>query len=474
MQYYSLGKISPNVNFKTAAITGQAPDKGLYFPTEIPKFTITQIERFKTLDKATLAFEVMKPYVRGLIDDASLLQICAETINFDFPLVPITDTISSLELFHGPTLAFKDVGARFMSRCLGYFSKELQVGKVQQRSEDTQIRHIENELQQPQKSTVLVATSGDTGGAVANGFLGVDGVDVIILYPKGKVSPIQELQLTTCGQNITALEVDGSFDDCQAIVKDAFMDTDLNAAYNLTSANSINVARWLPQQLYYFFAWQQWVAKYGDNVPMHIVVPSGNFGNICAGMIAKASGLPLGHFVAACNNNNVVTRFLETGNYEVHKAVATVSNAMDVGNPSNFVRIMEIMQNNFDTLKKGLSSYSYDDTTTQATITRVYNEHKYTLDPHGAVAFLAAEAFIEDHEYLITHFDHTTETTPVRAIILETAHPVKFPDVVEEAIGQTIAIPDSVKFLLDKEKVAIPMGASFGVFKSWMLSKVSA
>ena len=474
MQYYSLGKISPNVNFKTAAITGQAPDKGLYFPTEIPKFTITQIERFKTLDKATLAFEVMKPYVNGLIDDASLLQICAETINFDFPLVPITDTISSLELFHGPTLAFKDVGARFMSRCLGYFSKELQVGKVQQRSEDTQIRHIENELQQPQKSTVLVATSGDTGGAVANGFLGVDGVDVIILYPKGKVSPIQELQLTTCGQNITALEVDGSFDDCQAIVKDAFMDTDLNAAYNLTSANSINVARWLPQQLYYFFAWQQWVAKYGDNVPMHIVVPSGNFGNICAGMIAKASGLPLGHFVAACNNNNVVTRFLETGNYEVHKAVATVSNAMDVGNPSNFVRIMEIMQNNFDTLKKGLSSYSYDDTTTQATITRVYNEHKYTLDPHGAVAFLAAEAFIEDHEYLITHFDHTTETTPVRAIILETAHPVKFPDVVEEAIGQTIAIPDSVKFLLDKEKVAIPMGASFGVFKSWMLSKVSA
>jgi threonine synthase len=471
MQYYSLGKKSPNVNFKTAAITGQAPDKGLYFPTEIPKFTITQIERFKTLDKANLAFEVMKPYVGGLIDDASLQLICAETINFDFPLVPITDTISSLELFHGPTLAFKDVGARFMSRCLGYFSKELQVKKVKQPSEDTEISHIENELQQPKKSTVLVATSGDTGGAVANGFLGVDGVDVIILYPKGKVSPIQELQLTTCGQNITALEVDGSFDDCQAIVKDAFMDTDLNAAYNLTSANSINVARWLPQQLYYFFAWQQWVAKYGENVPMHIVVPSGNFGNICAGMIAKASGIPLGHFVAACNNNNVVTRYLETGHYEVHKAVATVSNAMDVGNPSNFVRIMEIMQNNFDTLKKGLSSYSYDDITTQATITRVYNEHKYTLDPHGAVAFLAAEAFIEDHEYLITHFDHTTETTPVRAIILETAHPVKFPDVVEEAIGQTIAIPDSVKFLLDKEKVAIQMGANFGVFKSWMLSK---
>ncbi len=453
MQYYSLGKQSPNVDFKTAAITGQAPDKGLYFPTQIPKFTAEQIEKFKTLDKASLAFEVMKPYVGGMIDDASLQQICAETINFDFPLVSITDTISSLELFHGPTLAFKDVGARFMSRCLGYFSKHTRAEKP---------------------STVLVATSGDTGGAVANGFLGVAGVEVIILYPKGKVSPIQELQLTTCGQNITALEVEGSFDDCQAIVKDAFMDAELNAAYNLTSANSINVARWLPQQLYYFFAWQQWVAKYGDKVPMHIVVPSGNFGNICAGMMAKASGLPLGHFVAACNDNNVVTRYLDSGNYEVRKAVGTVSNAMDVGNPSNFVRIMEIMQNNFEALKSGLSSYSYDDLTTQATITRVYNEHKYILDPHGAVAFLAAEAFIEDHEYMITHYDHTTESTPVRAIILETAHPVKFPEVVEEAIGETIAIPDSVQFLLDKEKVAIPMGANFGVFKSWMLNKVTA
>jgi threonine synthase len=296
-------------------------------------------------------------------------------------------------------------------------------------------------------------------------------VKVIILYPKGKVSPIQELQLTTCGQNITALEVEGSFDDCQAIVKDAFMDAELNVAYNLTSANSINVARWLPQQLYYFFAWQQWVAKHGDQVPMHIVVPSGNFGNICAGMMAKASGLPLGHFVAACNSNNVVTRYLQTGNYEVRKAVPTVSNAMDVGNPSNFVRIMEILQNNFENLKQGLSSYSFDDLTTQATIARVYNEHKYILDPHGAVAYLAAEAFIEDHEYMITHYNHTTEASPVRTIILETAHPVKFPEVVEEAIGENIAIPESVQFLLDKPKVAIPMDASFAAFKTWMLQK---
>ena len=457
MEYYSLGKQSPNVSFKTAAITGQAPDKGLYFPTTIPQFTKAQIESFKTLDKASLAFEVMRPYVAGTIDDASLKQICKETIDFDFPLVPITSYVKALELFHGPTLAFKDVGARFMSRCLGYFANEEKVHSKDQTSiKDT---------------TVLVATSGDTGGAVANGFLGVAGVQVIILYPKGKVSPIQELQLTTCGKNITALEVDGSFDDCQAIVKEAFMDADLNAAYRLTSANSINVARWLPQQLYYFFAWQQWVAQYGENTPMHIVVPSGNFGNICAGMMAKASGLPLGHFVAACNANNVVTRYLNTAKYEVKKSVVTISNAMDVGNPSNFVRILEIMQNNFEQLKNALSSYSYDDITTQATITRVYNDYGYTLDPHGAVAFLAAEEFIHDHTHAITHYNHTVEAMPVHAVILETAHPVKFPEVVEEAIGHKLAIPASVQYLLDKPKQSIPLNADYAAFKQWMLSK---
>ncbi len=460
MQYYSLGKQSPNVNFKTAAITGQAPDKGLYFPTEIPKFTAAQIERFKTLDKASLAFEVMKPYVGGLIDDASLQQICAETIHFDFPLVPITDQLSSLELFHGPTLAFKDVGARFMSRCLGYFSKQM---REQQVAKDGEVNTAST-----QPSTVLVATSGDTGGAVAHGFLGVEGVEVIILYPKGKVSPIQELQLTTCGQNITALEVDGSFDDCQAIVKDAFMDEALNASYNLTSANSINVARWLPQQLYYFFAWQQWVAKYGDHKPMHIVVPSGNFGNICAGMMAKASGLPLGQFIAACNSNNVVTRYLETGRYEVRKSVATVSNAMDVGNPSNFVRIMEIMQNKFENLKQGLLSYSFNDDITAATIARVFKTHQYILDPHGAVAYLAAEQFIQAQQTLN---EDASNNELAHVVILETAHPVKFPEVVEAAIGQTLTIPASVQFLLNKPKVAIPMEASFAGFKTWMMGR---
>jgi len=454
MQYYSLQKQSPNVDFRTAAITGQAPDKGLYFPSEIPKFTAAQIENFKTLDKASLAFEVMRPYVGGAIEDATLKIICAETINFDFPLVPITDTISSLELFHGPTLAFKDVGARFMSRCLGYFSKKAPADKL---------------------NNVLVATSGDTGGAVANGFLGVTGVNVIILYPKGKVSPIQELQLTTLGQNITALEVEGSFDDCQAIVKEAFMDAELNTAYNLTSANSINVARWLPQQLYYFFAWQQWVAKYQDSdgiyPPMNIVVPSGNFGNICAGMIAKESGLPLGHFVAACNANDVVTRYMATEKYEVKPSVVTVSNAMDVGNPSNFVRILEMMQNNFTTLSNALTSYSITDTDTKATIARVYKTNNYILDPHGAVAFIAAEHFLSEQQVNIKTNSTTEFAFNAGAIILETAHPVKFPEVVEEAIGQSLSIPASVQNLFEREKVSIPLAPNYTAFKNWMLKK---
>ena len=471
MQYYSIQKQSPNVDFRTAAITGQAPDKGLYFPMEIPKFTAAQIENFKTLDKVSLAFEVMRPYVGGTIDDATLKNICAETINFDFPLVPITDTISSLELFHGPTLAFKDVGARFMSRCLGYFSKQ---ARAENAAANT-LKSQEDKTQYEKPSTVLVATSGDTGGAVANGFLGVAGVDVIILYPKGKVSPIQELQLTTLGQNITALEVDGSFDDCQAIVKEAFMDGELNAAYNLTSANSINVARWLPQQLYYFFAWQQWVAKYqdadGNYPPMHIVVPSGNFGNICAGMIAKASGLPLGHFVAACNANDVVTRYMATEKYEVKPSVVTISNAMDVGNPSNFVRILEIMQNNFTTLSNALSSYSITDADTKATIARVYKTNNYILDPHGAVAFIAAEQFLSEQQVNNKTIGTTEDAFNAGAIILETAHPVKFPEVVEEAIGQALSIPASVQNLFEKEKVSILLAPNYTAFKNWMLNK---
>ncbi len=331
MNYYSLNRQSPPVSFEEATVRGQAPDKGLYFPEKIPALSRDFIKNISRHTKEDIGVTVMRPYVTGSLDDNELHRIVSETVSFDFPLVKISDRIYSLELFHGPTLAFKDVGARFMSRCLGYFN-----------------RH------KNQKTTVLVATSGDTGGAVANGFLGVEGVDVVILYPSGKVSTVQELQLTTCGQNITALEIDGTFDDCQTMVKQAFGDSDLNGKLILTSANSINVARWLPQQLYYFFALQQWP---GSELPV-ISVPSGNFGNICAGILAHISGLPVQHFIAACNANDVVPQFLQTGNYQPKPSVATISNAMDVGNPSNFIRILEMFQHQLPQLKEKVSSFT--------------------------------------------------------------------------------------------------------------------
>ena len=333
------------------------------------------------------------------------------------------------------SLAFKDVGARFMSRCLGYFN-----------------RHAYH------KTTVLVATSGDTGGAVANGFLGVDGVDVIILYPSGKVSRIQELQLTTLGQNITALEVNGTFDDCQAIVKQAFMDDDLNQKINLTSANSINVARWLPQQLYYFFAYQQWQ----ENQPPIISVPSGNFGNICAGILAHVSGLPVKHFIAACNANDVVPQYLQTEEYTPKPAIATISNAMDVGNPSNFIRILELFNQQFSSLKNKMSSISVDDITTTETIKEVFQQYHYILDPHGAVAYYALENCLQNS---------ASGAVGCKGYILETAHPVKFPDTVEDAIGRSIEFPEQVQHLLSAEKKSIIMQADFNNFKEWLMNR---
>jgi threonine synthase len=327
MNYFSTNKNSPVVDFKTATVLGQAPDKGLYYPEFIPVWDDEFLDAFKELSQEYLAYKVMKPYVGNTIPDATLFDIVEQTINFPFPLVKVKEGVYSLELFHGPTLAFKDVGARFMSRCLGYFNGG-----------------------NDKKLTVLVATSGDTGGAVANGFEGVEGIEVIILYPSGKVSPVQELQLTTCGENITALEVTGSFDDCQAMVKQAFMEADLKSKLQLTSANSINVARWLPQQLYYCFAIQQWQE---DSAPV-FSVPSGNFGNICAGMVAHMSGLPVNHFIAACNANDVIPQYLQTGEYKIKPSVATISNAMDVANPSNFVRIMEMYDQQLVSLKKVL------------------------------------------------------------------------------------------------------------------------
>jgi threonine synthase len=430
MQFYSLNKKSSSVNFKDATINGQAPDKGLYFPETIPQLKKEWIENIENISNAEIAFEVIKPYVGNAINENDLFNIVNETINFDIPLVKVTDTISSLELYHGPTLAFKDIGARFMSRCLGYFVKGAD-----------------------KKVTVLVATSGDTGGAVANGFYNVRGVDVVILYPSGKVSSVQEKQLTTLGNNIHALEVEGNFDDCQQMVKAAFMDEELCKKLFLTSANSINVARWLPQQFYYFFAYKQWQEK---NNPPVISVPSGNFGNICAGLLANASGLPVKHFIAACNANDTVPNYFETENYKSKKAVATISNAMDVGDPSNFVRIMEIFHQQFSNLKNKVSSCSINDEVTKNTLLKVFNEENYLCDPHGAVAYKALQ------DYLLTKQND-------KGIFLETAHPVKFYDVVEPIINQKVPVPEMIEQQLLLEKKSIKIGKSFNELKSFLL-----
>ena len=431
MHYYSTNHKSPQVSFREAAITGQPHDKGLYFPSEIPQLSPAFLQSFRLKSKAEIAFEVIRPYINGEIPDAELFGICEETINFEFPLVKINNRISSLELFHGPTMAFKDVGARFMSRCLGYFSKDSN-------------RHV----------TILVATSGDTGSAVANGFLGVKNVDVVILYPSGKVSNIQELQLTTLGQNITALEVKGTFDDCQAMVKQAFLDPDLNSKLSLTSANSINIARWLPQQFYYFYALQQWE----NPKPPVMCVPSGNFGNICAGLLAYRSGLPVAHFIAACNSNDIFPAYLNTGLYQPKPSVATYSNAMDVGDPSNFVRLTELFDHDISHIRRVVSSYTINDATTLETISAVYNTEDYLLEPHGAVAYQALNQYIADHPGEI-------------GIILETAHPIKFVDVVEKTIGEEIGIPEASRHLIGLKKQSIEISPGFENLKLFLLTR---
>jgi len=429
MRYYSLNKQSPDVDFKEATIRGQAPDKGLYFPEVIPVIEPSFFSDIEQYSNEEIAYRIIQPYVAGTMPETELQRIVAETINFPIPLVPVQEDIYSLELFHGPTLAFKDVGARFMSRCLGYFARE-----------------------RKEKVVVLVATSGDTGGAVAHGFYDVPGVEVVILYPSGKVSTVQEKQLTTLGKNIHALEVQGSFDDCQQLVKQAFTDESLTSRIFLTSANSINVARWLPQQFYYALAWKQWQNK---DTPPVVCVPSGNFGNICAGLLAHRSGLPVKHFIAACNANDVVTQYLEDGQYQPKKAVPTLSNAMDVGNPSNFVRVLELFHQEFGALKNVLSSYSITDEETKATIKSVYEKYQYLTDPHGAVGFLALQRYLEQHP-------------GEKGMFLETAHPVKFYDVVEPVIGKAVPLPQAVQamMVLNKESKLIP--AEYEALRSYL------
>ena len=413
MLYYSLNHQSPLVDFKTATINGQAPDKGLYFPEIIPQLPAAFFAEMGKLSNEEVAFQVIKPYVGDSIPEDILFQIVTETINFSIPLVKVNDDVAALEMYHGNTLAFKDVGARFMSRCLGYFVKD-----------------------SSKKVTVLVATSGDTGGAVADGFFGVEGVDVVILYPSGKVSSVQEKQLTTLGNNIHALEVKGTFDDCQQLVKTAFADTELSSDLFLTSANSINVARWLPQQFFYFFAYKQWTDK---SMPPVISVPSGNFGNICSGLLAMRSGLPVQHFIAACNVNDVVPRYMSGLEYKPLKAVPTLSNAMDVGDPSNFVRILEMFNNANSSLSAVFSAVSFTDNETRDTIKNVYNDYGYLLDPHGAIGFMGLKNYLNVH--------------PGRkGIFAETAHPIKFYDVVEPIIGHQIELPVSIESIMHKEK----------------------
>jgi threonine synthase len=419
--------------FEEATLRGQAPDNGLYFPVEIPRLPAAFLRRLSAISQEEIAFRVIHPYTGDSLPQDLLRQIIESTVSFEFPLRPIGGGIFALELFHGPTLAFKDVGARFMSRCLAYF--------VRNRSK---------------KTLVLVATSGDTGGAVADGFAGIPGIDVVILFPSGKVSAVQELQLTTQGKNISALEVKGTFDDCQQLVKKAFADQELNARLFLSSANSINVARWLPQQFYYFFAGRQWPVT---EQPPVLSVPSGNFGNLCAGMLANRSGLPVEHFIAACNSNDPVTRYLDQGIYAPRPAVATISNAMDVGDPSNFVRILELFANDRTALKNLLSSISISDPETREGIRELWMEHGYLADPHGAVGYLALKKWMLDHSRMR------------KGIFLETAHPVKFIDTVEPLIGQPIMKPPAVTKLYDRTRQALLIEPVYEEFRDWLYSR---
>lgn len=427
MKYYSLNNKNQRVSFQEAVIQGLAPDKGLYFPERITPLASSFFENIESLSGTEIAFAAIRQFVGDEIPEPELKRILDETLSFGFPIVKVDENSYSLELFHGPTMAFKDVGARFMSRCLAYFNRNT-----------------------TQKNTVLVATSGDTGGAVASGFLGVEGVDVVILYPSKKVSDIQERQLTTLGQNIRAIEVDGVFDDCQDMVKKAFLDPELQHK-NLTSANSINIARWLPQMFYFFFAYKE-LKKHQK--PLVVSCPSGNFGNICAGIMAKKLGLPIAHFVAATNANDTVPQFLATGVYRPKPSVATISNAMDVGNPSNFVRIQELYGNDLKAFEKDFSSYSFTDEETLFEMKNIYTNSGYIAEPHGAVGYLGLKQELQNFRNGI-------------GVFLETAHPIKFLDIVEPALQVKLPVPEQIKGVMGKEKMSHKM-ASYNELKDFL------
>jgi len=420
------------VDLKTAVLKSLPPDNGLYMPEQINALNHNFFQNLDKMSFQDIAYEVSRRFLEADFSGAEIVDIVTEAINFSAPVITLTEQLSVQELWHGPSLAFKDFGARFMANIMGRLV-----------------------VDEDRKLTILVATSGDTGGAVAAGFLGVEGVEVIILYPKGKVSPLQEKQLTTLGQNITALEVDGTFDDCQALVKKAFLDQEINDQYLLSSANSINISRLIPQSFYYFEGYKQ--LMHGDTV-INFCIPSGNFGNLTAGILARRMGLPINKLIAATNVNDVVPRYLESGSYDPVKSVQTVSNAMDVGNPSNFRRIENLFDHNWDSVKESVIGYRYTDEETCATIKEVYDRHNYVIDPHGAVGYLAAQAYSKNHP-------------SQKTVILETAHPAKFLPVMEPILGK-IDIPERLAVLSEKEKTAIDMSTDFEPFKAWLRSRV--
>ena len=435
MKYYSTNHKSPTSNLRDAVIKGLASDKGLFMPESIPTLDKDFFKNIADMTLQEMSFHVAKALFGDEIEHDALKKIVDETLAFDIPLKRVRDHIYSLELYHGPTLAFKDVGARFMARTLGYFNNTSQ-----------------------ETVNVLVATSGDTGSAVANGFYTVPGIRVFVLYPKGKVSNIQEAQFTTLGHNITALQVDGTFDDCQALVKNAFMDKELNEKMKLTSANSINLARFLPQMFYYFYAYAQLKKSVdADKLKQLVVcVPSGNFGNITAGLFAKRMGLPIHRFIAANNRNNVFYQYLQTGVYSPKPSVETIANAMDVGDPSNFARILVLYQHNHEVICKDISGCTYNDEQIKATIRETYRDNQYLLDPHGAVAYRALSENIRENEV---------------GVFLETAHPAKFKDTIDAVLDKNIEIPQKLADFMSNKKEFVSISADFNDFKKYILSR---
>lgn len=434
MNYYSTNGKAPMATLEKAVVKGLAEDRGLYMPQTIKKLPKVFFDNIQDMTFQDIAYNVASAFFGEDVDLDALQDLVYDTLRFDCPVVKVSQDIYTLELFHGPTLAFKDVGARFMARLLQYF--------IRQEGGQGQVN-------------VLVATSGDTGSAVANGFLGVDGIHVYVLYPKGKVSPIQECQFTTLGQNITAIEVDGVFDDCQALVKSAFMDAELNAHMKLTSANSINVARFLPQAFYYFNAYARMKAL-GKADNLVVCVPSGNFGNLCAALFGHEMGLPIKRFIAANNANDIFYKYLQTGQYEPKPSVQTLANAMDVGDPSNFARIYDLYGKRHERISSLISGATYTDEQIKATMRQCYQETGYILDPHGACGYQALTDGLQPGE---------------TGVFCETAHPAKFKEKVDEILGIDVVIPDRLAAFMKGEKLSVPMTKEFADFKTYLLKQ---